>query len=130
MNKRCGKYKRIGTKLINSLPSLQDIKDVRIAFLSSDVEKKRDGRLIFGDCTKVNQSRYDWTCPFDFFITIYEPNIIDFNEEQLKALIHHELLHVGVNNEGTEPTFYVAPHDIEEFYEVMNTYGMDWQERE
>lgn len=130
MNKKSAKYRRIGKKLIDSLPSLEDIREVRIAFLASDVEKKKDGKLVFADCSKVNQSRYDWTCPFDFFITVYEPNILDFNEVQLRALIHHELLHIGVNNEGTEPSFYVVPHDIEDFWEVLNTYGMNWQESE
>lgn len=132
MNKKNAKYTRIGRRMIASLPEFESIRegDVAIAFLASDVEKKKDGRLVFGDCTKVNKSRYDWCCAFDFFITIYEPNIVDFNDTQLEALLFHELLHVGVNNDGIEPSFFVVPHDIEDFYAVMNKYGMNWQERE
>lgn len=129
MNIEDSNYSRIGRELIASVPDFQDIRDcdVRIAFLSSDVEKKKDGRLVFGDCTKVNKGRYDWCCPYDFFITIYEPNVISFDEEQIEALLTHELSHIGVNNEGTEPSFYIVPHDIEDFWLVLNKYGMDWQ---
>ena len=130
MNKKSAKYSRIGKRLISSLPDFETIRDanVRIAFLASDVEKKKDGRLVFADCSKVNKARYDWTCPFDFFITVYEPNILHFDDEQIEALLTHELLHVGINNEGIEPSFYVVPHDIEDFWLVLNKYGMNWQE--
>lgn len=132
MNARNAKYTRIAKKLINELPELDYIRDagVKVAFLSSDVEKKKDGRLIFADCTKVNKARYDWCCPFDFFITVYEPNILEFNEKQINALIEHELLHIGIREDGDEPSFYVVPHDIEEFWMVIERYGMDWQKKE
>lgn len=112
-------YAQIGYELMRSEDSLNWIleADISVGFLKSDKGKKNKGRIVFGDCHKV-PDRYKCFIPYDFLITIYERNIIEFNDKQVRALIHHELLHVG---DGM-----VNPHDIEEFYEIMNTYGLDW----
>jgi len=124
------KYTEIAHRLIQTKPALQYIHDsaVSIVYLSSDEEKKKNRRAVLGDCTKVNP-RYSWCCPFDFMITVYEPNCAELNEAQLEVLIYHELQHVGIDDaEGIEPTYYVAPHDIEEFWTIIDEYGLKWNE--
>lgn len=109
------------------MPALQYIKDsaVRIAYLSSDEEKKKNYKVILGDCRKVN-AQYEWCCKYDFMITLYEPNISQLDDEQIEILLYHELQHVGIMNDGNEPKYYVVPHDIEEFWTIINTYGLTW----
>ncbi|MDO4460665.1 MAG: putative metallopeptidase [Clostridia bacterium] len=131
MNKRNNQYTRIANKLIAELPEFEELRDsgVRIAFLESDEEKKKNRKIIFGDCAAVNKSRYDWCCPFDFLITVYKPNceLFGFDRDKYITLIRHELHHAGVDNDGDEPKYYVIPHDVEEFWDIINDKGLDWQ---
>lgn len=132
MNKiqKSPKFKRIAEKLIQEEATLEYIKDncVRVAVVESDEEKKKNRKIVFGDCAKVNQ-RYSWCCPYDFIITVYKVNceLFNFGKKEYTALLHHELLHIGVDNDGNEPAFYVVPHDIEEFYSIIDMYGDNWQ---
>lgn len=123
------KYKRIGERLINKWTEFEHLKEsgVRIAFLRSDKEKKANRKIIFADCAKVGK-RYEWTCPYDFMITVYEPNCIALDRNQMEMLIAHELMHVGINLEGIEPSYYLVPHDVEEFDRMIERFGLHWEE--
>lgn len=123
------KYRTIANRLIRTLPEFVEIKesDVRIAYLSSQEEKKRRNRIILGECCKVD-AKYEWCCHYDFFIVIYEPNIAEFTEEQIETLIRHELHHVGIKYSNDGLKYYIEPHDIEEFWEIINDVGLDWSE--
>ncbi len=125
--KRSAKYKRIGDRLIRTLPEFEYIKDsgARIAYLASDEEKKKNRKIVFADCTKVSP-RYSWCCKYDFFIVVYEMNTILFTPEQIEILIKHELHHVGVDSENNDDAFYIVPHDVEEFWDVINEHGLTW----
>lgn len=78
---------------------------------------------MLGQCEKVAE-KYKWGIPCDFTITIFEPNIVGFTEEQIKILLFHELLHVGYDPEGER--LYVKPHDLEDFKLIINEFGTDW----
>lgn len=123
------KYRLIANKLIRTLPEFADIKaaKVKIAYLSSLEEKKRNKRTIFADCNLVSD-RYSWCCPYDFFIVVYEPNVVGFSEKQLETLLRHELHHVGIDFEKDETGFYVKPHDVEEFWNIIDDVGLRWCE--
>lgn len=122
-------YAEIANELIQTESLLSDIRqsEATIVYLSSDKEKKSKGRTVFGECEKV-PDKYKWSVPADFTITIYEPNIVGFTDNQLRILILHELLHVGIewNGDGTEK-YTVRPHDIEEFRTIIDRYGIDWE---
>ena len=121
-------YALIGAELIENEPSLDYIREseATIVYLSSEHEKKKNGKIVFGECEKI-QEKYKWAIPADFTITLYEPNIEDFTEEQIKILLFHELLHVGIRitDSGYED-YYVKPHDIEDFRLIIDRYGIDW----
>lgn len=120
-------YAEIGTKLIEQeFPDILEY-GVTIAWLESDQEKKKATKTVFADCRPVNK-QYSWCCPYDFMITVYAPNVAAFSPEQIEILLRHELMHVGINQNGPEPKFYVVPHDIEEFYSIINRFGIDWQQ--
>lgn len=122
-------YKEIADKLIDELSEFEEIKesDVRIVYLSSEKEKKKNHKLILGECCKVDE-KYSWCCPYDFLIIIYEPNIAGFTEWQLKTLIRHELHHVGIDYTNNGETYSIIPHDVEEFWSIINECGIDWSE--
>ncbi len=120
-------YENIGINLINELEEFKDIResDVMIAFLSSEKEKKQNHKTIYGECIKVDNN-YKWICPYDFMIILYEPNIADFNDKQIETLIRHELHHIGIDYTDKGLKYYIVPHDIEEFWEIIADCGLDW----
>lgn len=121
-------YAEIGKALIDSEPSLADIKDseATIVYLSSEHEKTSDGKAVLGQCEKI-QDKYKWAIPCDFTITLFEPNIEDLTEEQIRIVILHELLHVGIRiDKDGEEEYYVKPHDVEDFRMLIERYGIDW----
>ena len=120
-------YKHIGEELILTAPELDAIREstVSLVFLKSDFEKKSKGKTIYGECEKI-PGKYRWAIPYDMAIIIYEPNVERFTKEQLRILMLHELMHVGIKEDGNEETYYVVPHDVEDFRAIIDKYGLDW----
>jgi hypothetical protein len=121
-------YAEIGNDLIQTEDALVDIANSQatIIYLSSEHKKVASGKKVLGQCEKV-ADKYKWGIPCDFTITIFEPNVEGMSEEQLRMLIFHELLHVGIeyNADGTE-TYSVNPHDLEDFKLIIDRFGTDW----
>ena len=116
-------YQAIARELIDERPELEAIRNsnVQILLLSSEAEKTQNGKIIHGQCEKV-PTKYRWGIPCDFTITIFDKNNTDFTDEQLRILIFHELLHVGIGDES----YYVRPHDLEDFKLIIDEFGTDW----
>lgn len=124
------KYSEIARELINTEDALVDVRNSQatIVYLSSEHKKKSGNKLVFGQCEKV-ADKYKWGIPADFTITVFEPNVEGFSEEQLKILLFHELLHVGIGcNKDNSESYFVKPHDLEDFKEIINRFGTDWNE--
>ena len=123
-------YKQIAKELIDVRPELEKIResDVQIILLSSDKKAKSKGGALYGQCEKI-QDKYKWAIPADFTITLFEPNLEGFTDEQLSILIFHELLHVGVDlDENGDWKYTIIPHDLEDFKVIVDEYGTDWAE--
>lgn len=95
-----------------------------VGFLCSDQEKKKGYKRTLGDCAIVPE-RWKPFIPYDFVITIYEPNCVGLSDDQLRTLFRHELMHVGINEKGKP---FVAPHDIEDFWKIIEEKGLHWAE--
>ena len=121
-------YTNIALELLMNEPSLQHIKESHavIIYLESDYAKTSKGKLVFGQCEKV-ADKYKWGLPADFTITVFEPNVQKFTEDQIRILLHHELLHVGIDKkaDGSE-SYSIVDHDIEDFKLILDKYGTDW----
>lgn len=121
-------YAEIGQELIQTEDALLNIRnsEATIIYLSSTHKKLEKGKVIYAQCEKISE-KYKWGIPCDFTITVFEPNIENFTEDQLKILIFHELLHVGIefNGNGTE-SYSCLPHDLEDFKLIIDRYGTDW----
>ena len=76
-------YSDIGWKLIEEMPELAYLRgaDISISFLKSEHAKKTKGKIIHAQCEKVSE-KYKWGIPADFTITVFEPNCMEFDEEQ------------------------------------------------
>ena len=123
-------YGRIGAKLIANEPSLEGLREssARIAYLSSDAEKKSGGQWVHAECEKV-PAKWQWAAPYDFIVTVYEPNTAHLSPEQLRILLHHELLHAeAVKKEDGGESYRIRPHDVGEFAEIIELYGLGWDE--
>ena len=119
-------YAEIGRELIRTEASLKWIEEtgIGVGFMTSNQPKTSKGKIVYGQCEMV-PDKYKSFIPFDFLVTVYEPNVIEFSPAQIRILLHHELLHVGVN-EKAEPSYRINPHDVEEFNEIIDRYGIDW----
>lgn len=122
------RYAEIAAELIDKEKALWEIKDshVSIIYLSSCAEKTHKGKIVYGLTEKV-QEKYKWGIPCDFTITIFEPNVARFSEDQIRILLFHELLHIGIEfKEGDEEAYYTKGHDLEDFKLIIDRYGTDW----
>lgn len=125
-------YKVIAEELINTEPELKYIKDarVKIAYLESDQAKKADkDKLVLGECEKV-QAKNKWSIHFDFTITLFKPNLVGLTEAQIKIVLFHELLHVGIEpgSDGDE-IYSVRKHDLEDFKLIIDRFGTEWSNK-
>ena len=121
-------YAEIGKELIETEDALVDIanSNATIIYLSSEHKKTAGGKIIHAECEKISE-KYKWGIPCDFTITVFEPNIEGFSEEQLRILIFHELLHVKIDfkEDGSEG-YSTNPHDLEDFKLIIDRYGTEW----
>lgn len=113
----------LAEKVINKMPELSIIKTfgIKIGYIRSYFPKKDKGKEILGECRKVKSS-YLAYIPYDFLITIYEPNIYYMTENQIKILLLHELSHIGLGERGLT----IVEHDIADFKSILYRYGIDW----
>lgn len=101
------------------------IKDmgIEVGYVRSYQRRIKDGRIIYAD-TEKTKHKYTAYLPFDFVITFYEPNVAMLNDEQIEILMWHELRHIGVGEKG----FKVVPHEIEDFFSIIDKHGAHWND--
>lgn len=92
----------------------------RIAYQFSDEKKKSNGRIIYGDCERITE-KHKLFMQYDFLITIYAYYL---DEEHMKRLLYHELLHIGWDPETRKCS--TVPHDLEDFKACVDRWGVDW----
>lgn len=95
----------------------------RIAFQYADNAKTSSGKIVYADTERVKE-KYKAFMPYDFVITFYKGNTAGLTVEQMEHLMYHELKHVGY--EPDERKFFIVPHDLEDFKDVVNKWGVDW----
>jgi len=114
--------RKLAERIINKFPEFHFIKDcdVKIGYVMSQ-ERKQGAKTIYADCRKVSTVYRAWM-PFDFIITFYESNVSGLDENQRKIVMKHELQHIEIGPRGLT----VRPHDIEDFSNIIEAYGMKW----
>lgn len=122
------RYSRIGRELVESEDALAAVRhsEATIVYLSSNAEKVSHGQPVLGQCERV-PDKWKWAVPADFAITVFEPNVAGMSEDQLRILILHELLHVGIStNKDGEEVYRIVPHDLQDFRLIVDSFGADW----
>jgi hypothetical protein len=125
-------YAETAAQIIEEEESLVDIANshATIVYLSSDRECKSKDKITHAVCEKV-ADKNKWAIPCDFTITVYEPNVVGFTDEQIRILLFHELLHVGIEfTEDGQEKYSIKPHDYEDFKIITDRYGTDWSKVE
>ncbi|MBP5792563.1 MAG: hypothetical protein J6W46_02820, partial [Spirochaetaceae bacterium] len=64
-------------------------------------------------------------------ITLFKKNLVGLSADQIRIVMFHELLHVGIEQgpEGDE-IYSVRKHDLEDFKLIIDKYGTDWSKAE
>lgn len=106
----------------NELGFIRDM-GIEVGYVRSYIRKVKDGCCIYAD-TEKTKHKYLAYLPFDFVITYYEPNVAMLNDEQKRILMWHELRHIGVGEKG----FKVMPHEIEDFFTIIEKHGVHWND--
>ncbi len=120
-------YEKLANQVIDAIEELHFIKElgIKVGYVKSYEEKVDKGRVIFADCRKVKEI-YQCFIPYDFIITVYEINAMLLTPKQMKALIWHELMHIGINERTLAPTYKLVQHEIEDFYSITDRLGTRW----
>ena len=65
--------------------------------------------------------------PMHFTITLYKTNLVGLSADQIRIVMFHELLHVGIEPgpDGDE-SYSVRKHDLEDFKLIIDKYGTEW----
>ena len=128
MCEKSKELRELGRRVIRDRPDLAWIQEsrIRIGYALSSLDRTRDGKMVFAECHQV-KPLWQAFIPYDFVIVFYEPNTMLMDDRQLEILMYHELLHVGMDENGS---LKIQPHDIEDFRVILDEYGMDWNQVE
>lgn len=115
----------LGETIINRFPPFSFIKEfnIKIGYVRAYENKSSKGRAVFADCRKITSS-YQAYLPYDFLITFYDPCVATLTTNQKKLVMYHELRHIEMTPKG----FGVRPHDIEDFEEILQSFGLKWND--
>ena len=98
--------------------------ELSLAVLFWKNSPQKGSKLVLGQAKKVTKEYQALGFDHDFIIFISMPQFYNMNEQQQRALIHHELLHCGYDDEDEKA--YIVPHDFEEFDKILKLYGFWW----
>ena len=101
------------------------VTEPRICVLTCDQKKMSEGRMVYADICTV-PDKYKALAEFDYIITVYESNAALLSDKGMRILLEHELRHVNIKNTTKGIVYGIIGHDIEEFYAIIDKYGMDW----
>ncbi len=122
--------RELANKCIDEFELLENLRnyryEVRIGYQWSDEDKIKDNMIVFADCEKVKPKLKQFI-DYDFIITFYEA-ARDISENAKKILMYHELRHIGIKEKvDGDLSFYIVQHTVQEFREIIDKYGLDWQ---
>ncbi|MCD8117190.1 MAG: hypothetical protein LUE21_08795 [Oscillospiraceae bacterium] len=121
---RSESLEKIAKKVIaeNDIFCHLDSECCRIAYQTCDSSKSSNGKTVYADTEKV-KDKLKGLLPFDFIITFYEDSL-ELSDESKEKLMYHELRHIGFEPDTLK--FSIVPHDIEDFKDVIEKWGVNW----
>ena len=124
---RDNELERIVWEIVAQEKDFFDIRvaEPRICVLTCDQKKMSEGRIVYADICTV-PDKYKALAEFDYIITVYENNAAMLSENGIRILLEHELRHICIKITAKGIVFSLIGHDIEEFYAIIDKYGMEW----
>lgn len=116
--------RELGEKVIEERAEFAHLRtdELRIIYLSCEKKRTSRGKNVYADTEKISD-KVKAVLPADFIITFYRPCCEGLSEENMEKLMIHEMKHIGY--ESGKPCFLI-PHDVEDFSDMIETYGMKW----
>lgn len=116
----------IANELIKNEPILQssNINAAKIEYL---LVFPQINKLTAGRCYKTNK-HIKFFNDLDYIIEISGELWNQLDEETMRLLILHELMHihVGYNDKKGQYIFKLKDHDVKDFSYIISKYGIDW----
>lgn len=82
------------------------------------------GQPVLGKCVKPSGlAKYYSSSDFVIWIAADHTRFLEFNAEQIEAVLFHQLNHIGALVKDGRVTHYVRPHDFEGFKAEIHEYG-------
>lgn len=109
-------------ELVKEYSEVSRLGGKRIKFLLNTKPRRTKGRQILGSCrlfAERDLHYHDWDAEI-----ILDKEFWEEQPDKRKALLFHELCHIGVDDETGE--LISVAHDLEEFYAVWKHFG-DWK---
>ena len=114
------------------------LKDVRIEYVFIDKVPLKGGSEIWGSMRKISSlpayfaasedDKLDGYAEPFFAMIISSPIWENLPEAKRRALVDHELCHAKVEEDKDgNPKLKIAPHDLEEFTEIVKRHGL-WRD--
>ena len=118
------------SSLLKEEPALEYIlkNEISVGIIASEAAKKNGGHLVCAECRKTSELCRLFA-PYDFIITVYEPNCEGMTDAQIRTLLFHELLHIGVEEKDDDIRTFTKAHDLEDFKIIIDRFGVDWARR-
>lgn len=115
-------YQPIAHKLTEKFPELKHIKAGKILFIEDmDWVKPDNNKPQYRAKVKKAPKEFSSMTGYDFILETRHFYIENMQQEQVIALIYHELLHIDTDGS-------LRPHDIEDWSQLIATFGADWAE--
>lgn len=101
-----------------------DTKDLTIKYLWKAKGGAKGGKAVMGKCVKPSGlAGYYAGADFVIWLAADHAWAYELKDEQIEALLFHELLHIGKEATDNGPVYYVRPHDFEGFKAEIHEYG-------
>jgi len=113
----------IAKEIINTLSLDENVANVKMAYLF--LMRKKSS---FKAQIQRPGGAWQFLSDYDFVMLMHKPTWDTLNENQRKALVYHELLHIThTESKDGKITWKLRRHDIEEFLDVVKEFG-SWSE--
>lgn len=118
-------YRPIAAALVKKYPEISHIKTNEILFIDnvsgtgSTLDKKKRAQIgkIPSKWQEIIQQMTGRS--FHYFMELFKMNVYEMSQEQIIALIYHELRHIDLDGD-------LKHHDLEDWTEMLEKLGPDW----
>jgi len=115
--------KEIADELIKNESILSELTNAKIEYLLVFPEISK---TIAGRCYKTNK-HVKFFNDIDYIIEISGELFHQLDEETLKILVLHELMHILIKyNKKGDIQFKIRDHDVKDFSYIISKFGIDW----